>query len=115
MMSQVEQTVVTLQGKIDSEKAAREKADVQVEKMMVTVDKLTSALDEKADQTTIEQISKTLHMIQSTVRSEQVARKDSEKQMTMIKQAMTKLYHKPSKKEKEVRVVREIQETHHIK
>jgi len=79
------------------------------------VESLTIKLEEKVDTETIETIQKTLTAIQSTVRSEQVARKNSEKQMTQIKQAMTILYHKTQRKEKEVKVIREVTSTHHVK
>lgn len=115
MMSNVEKTVVTMQKKIEAEKAMRSKADEQITKMQKTVEKLAKALDEKADAKTVEQVSKTLTMIQSTVVKEQVSRKDSEKQMTMIKQAMSVLFSRTQRKEKEVKIVREVQESHKIK
>jgi chromosome segregation ATPase len=115
MTAQVEQTVVTLQGKIEAEKKTRAKSDDQITKLQQTVEKLEIALEEKADTETVEKISKELSTIQSTVVKEQVARKDSEKQMTTIKSAMSILFTRTSRKEKEVKIVREVQETTHIK
>merc|ERR1719321_1468848 len=83
--------------------------------MQQTLVSLTNALDEKADSKTIEKMSETLTMIQSTTRKEQETRANSEKQITMIKQAMTMLFHRTERKEKEVRVQREVRETHHLR
>eukprot|EP00746_Dinoflagellata_sp_MGD_P160940 gnl/MRDRNA2_/MRDRNA2_87912_c0_seq1.p1 gnl/MRDRNA2_/MRDRNA2_87912_c0~~gnl/MRDRNA2_/MRDRNA2_87912_c0_seq1.p1 ORF type:complete len:1284 (-),score=410.12 gnl/MRDRNA2_/MRDRNA2_87912_c0_seq1:84-3935(-) len=115
MMADVEKTVVTMQKKIESEKTARGKADEQIIKMQKTVEKLAKALDEKADAKTVDQVSKSLTTIQSAVVKEQVARQDSEKQMTMIKQAMSVLFSRTQRKEKEVKIVREVQQTHKVK
>merc|ERR1719262_477844 len=109
MMEQAQKTVEVLQNKLKEEQEKREKADEEMKKMQQVLVSLTRTLDEKADSKSIEHISNTLTTIQSVVRSEQTSRSTSEKQIKMIKAAMTTLLHRTERKEKEVHVVREVQ------
>jgi hypothetical protein len=114
MISQVEKTVTTLQKAMESEQAKREKADEQINVLRQKVVSLTNSLDQKADASTVEQISKTVGMIQSTISIHKERTLSSEKEMTMIKQAMVTLFRRTQTKEKEVKHCKEVHEVHHV-
>merc|ERR1719324_292984 len=114
MMNQVQKTVAVLQKAMESEQGKREKADEQINVLRQKVVSLTNSLDQKADATTVEQISKSVSMIQTVVRTQKESRSSSEKEMEIIKQAMVTLFKRTEAKEKEVKHTKEIHQVHHV-
>lgn len=71
-------------------------------------------MEQKADASTVEKVTKTVVMIQETIRTEKEARVLREKETRMVKQAMVALIHRTAKFEKEVKVVKEVHDVHHV-
>jgi len=114
MMNQVQKTVAVLQKAMESEQGKREKADEQINVLRQKVVSLTNSLDQKADASTVEQISKSVSMIQTVVRTQKESRSSSEKEMEIVKQAMVTLFKRTEAKEKEVKHTKEIHQVHHV-
>merc|ERR1719375_1148101 len=86
MIGQVTSTVDVLQKRMDSEREKRTKADEQLSILQKKVTSLTAAMEQKADTSTVEKVSKTMGMIQSTIRSEKELRVGREKEVQIVKE-----------------------------
>eukprot|EP00746_Dinoflagellata_sp_MGD_P163261 gnl/MRDRNA2_/MRDRNA2_91207_c0_seq1.p1 gnl/MRDRNA2_/MRDRNA2_91207_c0~~gnl/MRDRNA2_/MRDRNA2_91207_c0_seq1.p1 ORF type:complete len:1299 (-),score=369.14 gnl/MRDRNA2_/MRDRNA2_91207_c0_seq1:44-3826(-) len=114
MISQVQKTIQTLNKAVDAESALRQKADAKIEALKKKVVELSNSLDQKADKKSVDTITQTVTHIQNSIRKEKEVRSSSEKEMSMVKQAMVSLYRRTEKASKEVKHTKEVKVVHTV-